>query len=57
MSEEEKIEAYIAICKCCLLAQAMKSCPICRFNIGLAEEVKLVDLNIQVTFASQLAVA
>lgn len=43
MSEQEKIESYIAMCKCCLLAQAMKKCPLCRFNIGLAEEVALVE--------------
>jgi len=41
MSEKEKIESYIATCKCCLLAQAMKECPLCRFNIGLAEQVDL----------------
>jgi hypothetical protein len=58
MSEEEKVESYIANCKCCLLAQAMKTCSTCRFNIGLAEQVTLIDLNIhQITFAPQLAVA
>jgi hypothetical protein len=44
MTENEKIESYIAMCKCCLLAQAMKSCPLCRFNIGLAERVKLIEV-------------
>jgi len=39
MTEKEKIESYIATCKCCLLAQAMRTCPFCRFNIGLAEQV------------------
>lgn len=43
MNEQEKIEASIAICKCCLLAQAMKECPLCRFNIGLAEQITLPD--------------
>jgi len=43
MTEKEKLESYIAMCKCCMLAQAMKSCPLCRFNIGLAEEVMLGD--------------
>lgn len=38
MTEKEKLEAYIANCKCCMLAQAMKTCPLCRFNIGLVEE-------------------
>ncbi len=41
MNEKERIEAYIATCKCCLLAQAMRECPLCRFNIGLAEQVNL----------------
>jgi hypothetical protein len=41
MNEKERIEAYIANCKCCLLAQVMKGCPLCRFNIGLAEQVNL----------------
>lgn len=37
MTEKEKIEMYIANCKCCMLAQVMKTCPLCRFNIGLTE--------------------
>jgi hypothetical protein len=41
MNAKEKIEFDIAMCKCCLLAEAMKNCPICQFNIGLAEPVKL----------------
>ncbi len=40
MNEKEKLASYIANCKCCLLAQSMKTCPICRFNIGLAEQVQ-----------------
>lgn len=43
MNEKEKIESCIAICKCCLLAQAMKDCALCRFNIGLAEQVILAE--------------
>ena len=43
MSEKEKIDSYIATCKCCLLAQAMRNCQLCRFNIGLAERVTLVE--------------
>jgi hypothetical protein len=35
MTKQEKIEMHIANCKCCLLASAMKTCPLCRFNIGL----------------------
>lgn len=43
MTDKEKIEAYIANCKCCMLAQAMKTCPLCLFNIGLAEQINLAD--------------
>lgn len=42
MNEKEKTESCIATCKICLLAQAMKDCALCRFNIGLAEQVILV---------------
>jgi hypothetical protein len=44
MNEKEKKDFYVAMCKCCLLAQAMKTCPLCCFNIGLAEEVKTANL-------------
>lgn len=30
-------EMKVACCKCCLLAQAMKDCKSCPFNIGLIE--------------------
>lgn len=40
MNEKEKTAFYIATCKCCLLAEAMKTCAVCRFNIGLAGQVK-----------------
>lgn len=43
MNEKEKKEFYIAMCKCCLIAQAMKTCSRCRFNIGLAQPAKPVD--------------
>jgi hypothetical protein len=43
MNEKEKKEFYIAMCRCCLIAQAMKGCPACCFNIGLAEQIKPVD--------------
>jgi hypothetical protein len=55
MSEKEKLESYIANCKCCLLAQAMRTCPTCRFSIGLAEQVKLVDA-IPLPIFSQIAI-
>ena len=38
-TEKERLDAYIAMCKCCLLAESMKTCPACQFNIGLAEKV------------------
>jgi hypothetical protein len=41
MNAQEEFESQIATCKCCLLAEAMKDCPLCRFNIGLAERVEL----------------
>jgi hypothetical protein len=41
--KEELTKSYIAMCKCCLLAQAMKDCPMCRFNIGLTRLVNPVD--------------
>ncbi len=44
MTEKERIESHIAMCKCCLLAQAMKECQTCLFNIGLADQVKEADL-------------
>lgn len=43
MNEKEKKDFYIAMCKCCLLAEAMKNCPICRFKIGLAEKQQTED--------------
>ncbi len=43
MNDQEKLEMYIANCTCCMLAQAMKICAKCRFNIGLAEKVELVQ--------------
>jgi len=45
MNEKEQLASYIANCKCCLLAQSMKTCPICRFNIGLAEQVQWMALK------------
>jgi hypothetical protein len=54
MTDKEKIESYIANCKCCMLAQAMKNCPFCLFNIGLAERVELVD-SIPLPIFSQIA--
>jgi hypothetical protein len=46
MNDQEKLEMYIANCKCCMLALAMKTCALCRFNIGLAEKVELIQAAI-----------
>lgn len=35
-SEDEKIA--VATCKICLLAQYMRVCALCKFNIGLGEK-------------------
>ena len=43
MNEKEKKEFYVSMCKCCLIAEAMKSCSVCRFNVGLAEQVQSID--------------
>jgi hypothetical protein len=43
MNDKEKKDFYIAMCKCCLIAETMKGCSLCRFNIGLLEQVKPVD--------------
>jgi len=43
MTEKEKIEAYIANCKCCTLATCMKTCPTCIFNIGLFPTPETVE--------------
>ena len=43
MNEKEKKEFYVAMCRCCLIAEAMKGCALCHFNIGLTEQVKPVD--------------
>jgi hypothetical protein len=38
MNDKEKTEFYIAMCRCCLIAQVMKGCSKCRFKIGLNEQ-------------------
>ena len=40
MSESEKIEMYVNTCKICLLAECMKICPLCQFNVGLEEKLQ-----------------
>lgn len=50
MSDQEQIEMHIANCKCCLLADAMKNCAVCRFNIGLAEKVELPKAAIPLAY-------
>ena len=34
--DKEKLVMYVANCHACLLATAMKTCPLCNFNIGLS---------------------
>lgn len=41
MNAEERLAFYIAMCRCCLLADAMKDCHNCLFNIGLATEIEV----------------
>lgn len=43
MDEKEKIASYMAMCKCCLMAEAMKTCPRCLFNIGLLRHEEPVE--------------
>jgi hypothetical protein len=48
MSEKEERESmYKANCKACLIAEVMKTCNICRFNIGLQakETVKPAEVK------------
>jgi hypothetical protein len=35
MSDAERLAMWIAICKTCLLADVMKDCAHCQFNVGL----------------------
>ena len=55
MNEKEKTAFYIATCNCCLVAEALKSCLVCQFKIGLEEKSKpeqpiQVSLPIRVDF-------
>jgi hypothetical protein len=43
MNEKEKREFYVATCRCCLIAEAMKGCRVCRFNVGLMDRLKAVE--------------
>jgi hypothetical protein len=45
MNEKEKKDFYVAMCRCCLIAEAMKTCAVCRFSIGLAERVSPVEFD------------
>jgi hypothetical protein len=61
MNEKEKKEFYVAMCRCCLIAEAMKGCALCCFSIGLAEqvervEVDLIPVSIATTQAERLVV-
>ncbi len=56
MTEKERIEFHIAMCTCCLLAEAMKTCSICQFKIGLADRVELVEHAEPIALPIQLQV-
>ena len=43
MNENEKKSFYIATCKCCLLAETMKTCEECRFKVGLATKPETIQ--------------
>ena len=46
MTEKERLEMFKAQCEICMLSEAMKDCPLCKFNIGLkikSTEVKEND--------------
>lgn len=45
MSESEKLDMKIAQCKICLLAEAMKICPLCAFNMGLVVKSQEVEIK------------
>lgn len=45
MNEKEKKEFYSAMCGCCLLAQTMKTCAACRFNISLTQQPKSPEVS------------
>jgi hypothetical protein len=45
MTESEKQSMYKANCKACLLAQAMKVCHLCQFNIGLSSGMQETTVN------------
>jgi len=40
MTDSERLAMWIANCKICTLAEAMKDCPLCLFRIGLLEREK-----------------
>ncbi len=57
MNEKEKKEFYIAMCGCCLLAQTMKTCAACRFNVGLQPQTQaLIAIPIQIPIRVQTLV-
>jgi hypothetical protein len=56
MNEKEKKEFYIAMCMCCLIAQGMKDCSLCRFEIGLIEKIVIPVDTIPVPAPSPLTI-
>lgn len=47
MNEKEKREFYVAMCRCCLIDEAMKACTACHFNIGLGAQERQVQRSIR----------
>ena len=51
MTKDERELMYIACCKACTLAEAMKDCKGCKFNVGLpfrvikADDAKSLELT------------
>lgn len=43
MTEKETLDMYVANCQICTLANAMKNCPICKFNVGLKIKLEVKE--------------
>jgi hypothetical protein len=45
----EKNDFYIAVCRCCLIAEAMKCCSLCQFNIGLTPAMPVDSISLPIS--------
>lgn len=43
MSQEEKDKMHIANCQICTLAECMRDCKLCKFNMGLEQKKSEVN--------------